>query len=55
MAAKVGYVQLPGDVVTRSKENFKTRKTGTHYTDANGEKRSGPVTEVFQQSNLLDK
>lgn len=55
MAAKVGYVQLPSDVVERAKENFKTRKTGTHYTDEDGEKRSGPVTEVFQQSNLLDK
>lgn len=55
IAAKVGYVQLPSEVVDRSKENFKTRKTGTHYTDASGEKRSGPVTEVFQPGNLLDK
>ncbi len=55
LATKVGYVPLPAEVIERAKENFKTRKTGTHYMAADGEKRSGPVTEVFQASNLLDK
>ena len=52
MAKQVGYVPLPGEVLTTASQNFKTRKTGTHYLTPEGEKRNGPVTEVFQAANL---
>jgi phosphate transport system substrate-binding protein len=52
MAKQVGYVPLPEVVLTTASGNFKTRKTGTHYLTPEGEKRSGPVTEVFQAANL---
>jgi phosphate transport system substrate-binding protein len=54
MAKQVGYVPLPESVLSIAAENFKARRTGTHYVMANGEKRLGPVTEVFQAGNLID-
>jgi phosphate transport system substrate-binding protein len=55
MAKQVGYVPLPEAVLKTAAENFKGRKTGTHYVTAEGEKRSGAVTEVFQAANLLSE
>jgi phosphate transport system substrate-binding protein len=52
MAKQVGYVPLPEVVLKTASENFKGRKTGTHYVTAEGEKRSGAVTEVYQAANL---
>jgi len=52
MATKVGYVPLPPAVLTTAASNFKSRRAGTHYLKADGTKRSGPVTEVFQAANL---
>lgn len=54
MAKQVGYVPLPESVLSIASENFKARRTGTHYVEADGEKRLGPVTEVFQAANLID-
>jgi len=52
MAKEVGYVALPSGVIDLAIENFKSRRTGTHYLTAEGEKRTGPVTEVYQPANL---
>jgi len=52
MAKQVGYVPLPQVVLTNAAANLKARRVGTHYLKADGSKRSGPVTEVFQAANL---
>jgi phosphate transport system substrate-binding protein len=45
---EVGYVALPGKVYDRAKANIKNKKTGTQYTDANGEKVEGSVVDVYK-------
>ena len=52
MAEQTGYVALPQSVYDRATEHARKRITGTHYLTAEGEKRSGPVTEVYQEENL---
>ncbi len=52
LATQVGYVPLPQAVVDLGAANFKSRKVGTHYVTADGEKRQGPVTKVFAADNL---
>ena len=52
MAEKTGYVALPSSIYETGLKNARSRKTGTHYLTAEGEKREGPVTEVFQADNL---
>ena len=47
-AEEVGYVSLPDSVYDRAKANLRNRRTGTQYTDAEGNKVEGPVTEVYQ-------
>ena len=48
LAEEVGYVRLPDAVYDRAKANVRSRKTGTQYTDADGKKVEGPVTEVYK-------
>ncbi|TWT55112.1 Phosphate-binding protein PstS precursor [Rubripirellula amarantea] len=52
MAQQTGYVALPADVYQTALKNARARKAGTHYLTAEGDKREGPVTKVFQASNL---
>jgi phosphate transport system substrate-binding protein len=52
MAKQVGYVPLPKVVLETAASNFKAKRVGTHYLTADGAKRSGPITEVFQAGNL---
>lgn len=52
MAAETGYVALPTSIYDNAMKNARSRKAGTHYLSADGEKREGPVTEVFQAANL---
>jgi phosphate transport system substrate-binding protein len=52
IARKVGYVALPNGVLDMAIENAKNRRSGTHYLTADGKKRSGPVTVVYQSGNL---
>lgn len=47
-AQEVGYVALPDSVYAKAKANLRNRKTGTQYTDADGNKVEGPVTEVYK-------
>ncbi|WP_153556198.1 PstS family phosphate ABC transporter substrate-binding protein [Roseimaritima sediminicola] len=52
-AERVGYVRLPEPVLSRAIENFEAVKTGTHFVDAQGNSRSGSVTEIFTEDNLV--
>lgn len=45
---EVGYVALPQLIYDRAEARVKSRKSGTSYVDAQGEKVLGPVTEVYQ-------
>lgn len=47
-AGEVGYVALPDVVYERARANVRSRKTGTQYTDDEGNKVEGPVTEVYK-------
>ncbi|MHC4947001.1 MAG: PstS family phosphate ABC transporter substrate-binding protein [Planctomycetota bacterium] len=48
LAEEVGYVRLPKTVYERAMRNYESRRTGTQFMDAAGEKISGPVTEVYE-------
>jgi phosphate transport system substrate-binding protein len=47
-AEKTGYVKLPDEIIGRARENFKSRKTGSQFTDDKGGKVSGPLAVVYQ-------
>jgi phosphate transport system substrate-binding protein len=49
-----GYVSLPPEIYNGALANFRKRKSGTHYWTPAGEKRAGPVMEVFQAQNLWE-
>ena len=48
----VGYVRLPAEIIDTSKANFEGVVTGTHFVDADGNSRSGPLTKNFVADNL---
>jgi len=48
LAEEVGYVRLPDKVYDRAEANVRARKTGTQYTDKDGNSVHGPVTEVYK-------
>lgn len=54
LASAAGYVALPPEIYQAGLANFCHRRTGTHYLTADGEKRPGAVTEVFQSHNLRE-
>jgi phosphate transport system substrate-binding protein len=54
LAATAGYVSLPPEIYEAGLSNFRERRAGTHYLHRDGEKRSGPVTEVFRAENLWE-
>lgn len=47
-----GYVPLPAKVYEAARNHLDKELVGTHYVDANGEKREGAVGEVYQEGNL---
>lgn len=51
-AVKVKYVALPKEIYERGQKHYDDRLTGTHYLDAEGNKRKGALTEVYKQENL---
>jgi phosphate transport system substrate-binding protein len=53
LAGKVGYVPLPEEIYDRANANFKERKAGTHFVDADGNSRSGSLEAVYKPENLL--
>lgn len=54
LAAAVGYVALPPEIYQAAIANFRARNVGTHYVTTEGEKRGGPVMEVYQAANRWD-
>lgn len=50
-----GYVPLPQNVVDAARDNLDQGKTGTHFVDDEGEKRSGSLESVFVPENLLSQ
>ncbi|TWT92167.1 PstS family phosphate ABC transporter substrate-binding protein [Neorhodopirellula pilleata] len=50
---KVGYVRLPEAVISKAQQNLDALVTGTHFTDKSGETRSGSLTELFVDENLV--
>lgn len=47
LVEEVGYVKLPEAVIEKSVANFKSGKTGTQFSDAEGKKVSGPLAKVY--------
>lgn len=54
LATHVGYVPLPREVYQRALENYADESAGTHYLTSDGQKRHGPVTEVFVRDHLVE-
>ncbi|MEZ6087670.1 MAG: PstS family phosphate ABC transporter substrate-binding protein [Pirellulaceae bacterium] len=46
------YVPLPDEIYAKAVDNVANRVTGTHYLTEEGEKREGPLSEVYQPANL---
>ena len=46
------YVPLPADIYESAKARIMKDLPGSHYLDAEGNKREGPVTEVYTEANL---
>ena len=54
MASSAGYVALPTSIYKEAMMRCRKDKTGTHYLTPELEKRTGPVTEIYQESNLVN-
>ena len=48
LAKEVGYVPLPEQIYARAKKKYEDGHTGSHYLDANGEKKHGTLVEIYQ-------
>ena len=55
IADEEGYVGLPNSLSKAARERFKKRKAGTHFIDAKGEKRTGSITDIYHEKNLVKK
>ena len=55
VAEEVGYVGLPDEISKAAMNRFRGKKTGTHFIDEKHEKRSGPVTELYSEKNLIKR
>ncbi len=54
LAKQNNYIALPDSVYEIAKGRLSSRKSGTCYVTGDGEKRGGPVTDVYQDSHLTD-
>lgn len=52
LAREARYVALPQAIYDQARDNLDGELTGSHFTDDEGEKRSGPLTSVFVPENL---
>lgn len=52
---KAGYVPLPEAVVEAAQDNVDEGRTGTHFVDEKGEKRSGALESVFVPANRVEQ
>ena len=55
IAEEVGYVGLPEEINKAAMSRFRGKKTGTHFINEDHEKRSGPVTELYSEKNLIKR
>ena len=55
LAKDARYVPLPDSVYEQAIENIDAGATGTHYLDADGEKRAGGVESVYLPKNLREE
>lgn len=53
VAEEKKYVALPADFYSKVTEIFNSRTTGTHFLNAEGEHRKGPLSELFVEANLM--
>jgi len=53
MAEAVGYVGLPDEIYEVATRHFQQGLTGTHFSDRQGEKLHGPLTELYTEKNLV--
>ena len=53
LATAVKYVGLPADLYNEAKNHFQRRQVGTHFWNADGSKKSGPLKELYTKENLL--
>ena len=53
LAEDVGYVGLPDEVQETVMTHFTEKMTGTHFIDAEGEKREGALPELYNAENLV--
>lgn len=50
---QAGYVALPASIVDIARENLESEKTGSHFIDENGKKRSGALESIFVEQNRV--
>ena len=55
LAKEARYVALPQSIYDAAKENLEAGNAGTHFLDAEGEKRPGGLMSVFVPENLGGK
>jgi len=48
LAQEVGYVKLPQAIFDRARTNIVSRRLGTQYLDQAGEKRHGPLANIYR-------
>lgn len=53
IAEGVGYVGLPEEMYERATDRFSSLTAGTHFLDAEGEKRTGSVVELYTEDNVV--
>ncbi|MEL6104746.1 MAG: PstS family phosphate ABC transporter substrate-binding protein [Planctomycetota bacterium] len=53
LCERVGYVRLPEEMMVQGTENLENEMVGTHFVDADGEKREGSFKENFKPENLV--
>jgi phosphate transport system substrate-binding protein len=53
LSGQVGYVSLPTAIYAQAGECLKNRQLGTHFHTADGEKREGSLSEIYQPGNLV--
>lgn len=54
VAAEVGYVALPEAVYAEGRKRYDDTMTGTHFLDAEGNKREGSLPEIYIEANLTE-
>ncbi len=51
-ATKVDYIPVADEIADRAKQFYRERLTGTTFVDADGNKRTGKVADIYRPENL---